>query len=149
MPASLAAASALIPVVYLAAVTPALVLADLRSHRLPNRMVVPGIGVGLVAVALQWSWVPLVAGLAYGGALYLMSLAGGIGMGDVKLATLIGLAAGTATLDAAVAAFLLGGVAASIALLRRGRGARIPFGPWLLAGYWVALTAESIAGISP
>jgi len=149
VPVSLAAASALIPVVYLAAVTPALVLADLRSHRLPNRMVVPGIGVGLVAVALQWSWVPLAAGLAYGGALYLMSLAGGIGMGDVKLATLIGLAAGTATLDAAVAAFLLGGVAASIVLLRRGRGARIPFGPWLLAGYWVALTAESIAGISP
>lgn len=149
MPASLAAAAALIPVVYLAAVTPALVLADLRSHRLPNRMVVPGIGVGLIAVAVQWSWVPLAAGLAYGGALYLMSLAGGIGMGDVKLAALIGLAAGTATLDAAVAAFLLGGVAASIALHRRGRGARIPFGPWLLAGYWVALTAESMAGISP
>lgn len=149
MPASLAAAAAFIPVVYLAAVTPALVLADLRSHRLPNRMVVPGIGVGLIAVAVQWSWVPLAAGLAYGGALYLMSLAGGIGMGDVKLAALIGLAAGNATLDAAVAAFLLGGVAASIALHRRGRGARIPFGPWLLAGYWVALTAESMAGISP
>lgn len=149
MPVSLAAAAALIPVVYLAAVTPALVLADLRSRRLPNRMVVPGIGVGLIAVALQWSWVPLAAGLAYGGALYLMSLAGGIGMGDAKLAALIGLAAGAATLDAAVAAFLLGGVAASIALHRRGRGTRIPFGPWLLAGYWVALTAESIAGISP
>lgn len=149
MPVSLAAAAALIPVVYLAAVTPALVLTDLRSRRLPNRMVVPGIGVGLIAVALQWSWVPLAAGLAYGGALYLMSLAGGIGMGDAKLAALIGLAAGAATLDAAVAAFLLGGVAASIALHRRGRGTRIPFGPWLLAGYWVALTAESIAGISP
>ena len=63
-------------------------------------------------------------------------------MGDVKLAALIGLAAGAATPDAAVAAFLLGGVAASIALVRRGRGVRIPFGPWLLAGYWVALIAE-------
>ena len=149
MPASLADAAALITVLYLAAVTPALVLTDLRTHRLPNRMVVPGIGVSLVAISLQWSWIPLAAGLAYGGALSLMSLAGGIGMGDVKLAALIGLAAGAATLDAAVAAFLLGGVAASIALVRRGRGVRIPFGPWLLAGYWVALIAESIAGISP
>jgi leader peptidase (prepilin peptidase)/N-methyltransferase len=139
----------LIPVLYLAAVTPALVLADLRSRRLPNRMTVTGIVVGLVAAGLQWSWIPLAAGLAYGGALYLLSLAGGIGMGDAKLAAVIGLAAGAETLDAAVAAFLLGGVAASIALVRGGRGARIPFGPWLLAGYWVTVIADSTAGISP
>jgi leader peptidase (prepilin peptidase)/N-methyltransferase len=70
-------------------------------------------------------------------------------MGDVKLATLIGLAASTATLSAAVVAFVLGGVAASIALIRQGRGARIPFGPWLLAGYWVTVIAGSTAGILP
>jgi leader peptidase (prepilin peptidase)/N-methyltransferase len=139
----------LIPVVYLAAVTPALVLTDLRTRRLPNRVTVTGIAVGVVAAGLQWSWIPLAAGLAYGGALSLLSLAGGIGMGDVKLATLIGLAASTATLSAAVVAFVLGGVAASIALIRQGRGARIPFGPWLLAGYWVTVIAGSTAGISP
>jgi leader peptidase (prepilin peptidase)/N-methyltransferase len=142
-------AAALIPVVYLAAVTPALVVTDLRERRLPNRVTVPGIAIGVVAAGLQWSWIPLVAGLAYGGALWLLGVRGGIGMGDVKLATLLGLAAGPATPVAAASAFLLGGVAASVALVRRGRGVRIPFGPWLLAGYWVTVMAESTAGISP
>jgi leader peptidase (prepilin peptidase) / N-methyltransferase len=34
--------------------------------------------------------------------------------------------------------FLLGGIAA-IGALRGGRGASIPFGPFLLAGFWVAV----------
>jgi leader peptidase (prepilin peptidase)/N-methyltransferase len=144
--------AALIPMLYVAAVAPALVLTDLRERRLPNRMVVPGLAVGLVAAALQWSLVPLIAGAAYGGLLMLLGLRGGIGMGDVKLAALLGLASptvGIATI-APLAAFLLGGVAASIALARRGRRARIAFGPWLLAGYGVAvvlaIASGSIAG---
>ncbi|MBX3194706.1 MAG: prepilin peptidase [Microbacteriaceae bacterium] len=153
--------------VCLAAVTPELARVDLREHRLPNRMTVPGIVVGLVAsglgVALSATpgtglagavlgatrgdaLVPLVAALAFGGALGVMALAGGIGMGDAKLAAFIGLAspAPGIALAAPVLAFLIGGVAALVVLVRAGRGARIPFGPALLAGYWAAV---ALAGL--
>jgi leader peptidase (prepilin peptidase)/N-methyltransferase len=137
-------AAALIPVVYLIAVTPALVRTDLRERRLPNRIVLPGIVVGLIAAALQPSLLPVLAALGYGGLLLVLSLAGGVGMGDVKLAALIGLAcpAASAAVGAPIAAFLLGGAVASVAVLRHGRGARIAFGPAMLAGYWVALVGS-------
>lgn len=144
--------AALVPVVYLGVVTVPLVLTDIREHRLPNLYTVPGIGLGILAAAAQWSLTPLVAGGVYGGLMLLLTIGGGVGMGDVKLALLIGLAAGTGTLTAAVAAFLLGGVAASVALITRGRRVRIAFGPWMLTGYWIAVgvwLGSGTAGISP
>jgi leader peptidase (prepilin peptidase)/N-methyltransferase len=152
---TLPVAAALIPALYVAAVTPELVRVDLRAHRLPNTMVVPGIGVGLVAAALQWSLVPLAAALVFGGFLWLLGLAGGIGMGDVKLAVLLGLASPTVgiAIAAPFAAFVLGGVVASVVLVRRGPGTRIAFGPWLLTGYWIAVVftfpVSSIAAGAP
>jgi leader peptidase (prepilin peptidase)/N-methyltransferase len=161
--AALGLVPAAVPAVYLAAVTPELVRIDLREHRLPNRIVVPGIVVGLVAAALSWAvhaeppLVPLVAALASSGLLALLALGGGIGMGDVKLAALIGLASPTIAiaLAAPLAAFLLGGVAASIVLVRgllagRGREARrahLAFGPCLLLGYWLVLGAVLLWGL--
>jgi leader peptidase (prepilin peptidase)/N-methyltransferase len=146
-----------IPAVALAAVTPELVRVDLREHRLPNRMVVPGIVAGLVAAVAGWSALPVLAGVAFAGFLWLLGLRGGVGMGDVKLAALLGLASPTLAVAVAapLVAFLLGGVAASTVLLRRGRGHRIAFGPWLLAGYWAvvgvsaAMAVSSAMGISP
>jgi leader peptidase (prepilin peptidase)/N-methyltransferase len=146
---------AAVPALYLAAVTPELVRIDLREHRLPNRIVVPGIAIGLLAAALSWALtreppiVPLTAAAATAGLLGMLALSGGIGMGDVKLAALIGLASPTVAiaLSAPLAAFLLGGVAASFVLVRgvlagRGREARrahLAFGPYLLLGYFISL----------
>jgi leader peptidase (prepilin peptidase)/N-methyltransferase len=138
---------AAIPALYLAAVTPELVRIDLSQHRLPNRLVVPGIAVGLAAAAGSWLTtgvppvVPLVAGIAFAGALFLFALADGMGMGDVKLAAVIGLASPTAVIAAGapILAFLLGGLVGVVVLIRRGRGTRIAFGPFLLAGYVAAL----------
>jgi leader peptidase (prepilin peptidase)/N-methyltransferase len=160
--AALGLAPAAVPAVYLAAVTPELVRIDLRDHRLPNLIVLPGVVVGLASAALSWAvtgeppLVPVVAALATGGALALVAAAGGMGMGDVKLAALLGLASPTMpiALVAPLAAFLLGGVAASIVMVRgllagRGRAAgreQIAFGPFLLAGYWVALVAVMVSG---
>ena len=148
---------AAVPALYLAAVTPELVRIDLREHRLPNRIVRAGHrrrargGRPSWAVTGEPPLVPLVAALATAGLLALLGLGGGIGMGDVKLAALIGLASPTIAiaLAAPLAAFLLGGVAASIVLVRgllagRGREARrahLAFGPYLLLGYCVALGA--------
>lgn len=141
---------------YLAAVTPWLVSIDVGEHRLPNVLVVPGIGVGLVGLSVQWlvsgrvPWVPLAAGLGYAAFLLVMHVVGGMGMGDVKL----GAALGLGSWDVAVAvlspvvAFFVGGVV-SVALLIAGRrGQRIAFGPYLLGGYWAAVLLVALARVS-
>lgn len=146
---------AAIPALYVAAVAPELTRIDLAEHRLPNRLVVPGLGVGLLAAAGSWATtgeppvVPLVAAVASGGLLFLFALGGGMGMGDVKLAAVLGLASPTATVAIAspVLAFLLGGVAALGVLIVRGRGSRIPFGPFLLLGYAGALAVTGLLSL--
>lgn len=139
----------LIGVVWLAAVTPRLVAVDLAEHRLPDAIVLPGYPLVLAAVLLdRWSsdgaLVPALAtGAGYGLVLLLLHLAGGMGLGDVKLAPLLGgLAAAVApaaAVGALILAFLIGGAAASVVLLRRGRRARMAFGPPMLLGAWLAL----------
>ena len=143
---------ATIPALYVAAVAPELSRTDLAEHRLPNRLVVPGLVIGLLAAAGSWlttgvpPLVPLVAAVAYAGVLFLFALGGGMGMGDVKLAAVLGLASPTYVIAIAspLLAFLLGGVGALVVLVVRGRGTRIPFGPFLLAGYVGALVVEVV-----
>jgi len=140
----------LLGVLYLAAVSPALTRIDLTEHRLPNRLVLPGYAAATATVVLAWATtalVPLpalVAGVAYFAFLLLLNLVGGMGMGDVKLGGVLGLILGTISADAAMLgpmlAFLSGGVAALVLLIvRRRRGTRMPFGPFLLLGFWAAL----------
>jgi leader peptidase (prepilin peptidase)/N-methyltransferase len=144
--------AAAIPALYVAAVASELTRVDLAEHRLPNRLVVPGLAVGLLAAAGSWATtgipplVPLVAALAYSGLLFVFALFGGMGMGDVKLAAVLGLASPTVTVAIAspLLAFLLGGVAAVVVLIVRGRGGRLAFGPFLLAGYAGALVVEMV-----
>lgn len=141
---------------YFAAISIALALIDLDVHRLPNAIVLPAYPVGLVllgtAAALTGSWsallVAVVGALVLGG-LYLglaLLRPGGMGMGDVKLAGVIGLFVGwlgvPELLVATIGTALLGGVVA-VGLLIAGRGRRtaIAYGPWLLAGAWLAVLA--------
>jgi len=141
-----------IPALYVAATAPELTRVDLTQHRLPNRLVVPGLVVGLLAAAGSWATagvfplVPLVAAVGYAGLLFLFALGGGMGMGDVKLSAVLGLASPTSVIAIAspLLAFLLGGVVAFVVLIVRGRGTRIPFGPFLLAGYFGALVGEAV-----
>ncbi|MBG6054824.1 leader peptidase (prepilin peptidase)/N-methyltransferase [Salinibacterium sp. CAN_S4] len=143
-----------LPLLYLAAITPALCESDLRHHRLPNRLQLPAYPVAAVALgiqAVQSSQFPLVAilsGVTYLAFMFALSVAGGMGMGDVKLAGALGLSAGMLGLDTAIAspvvAFLAGGVVSVVVLVagRGRRGIRIPFGPFMLAGFWVAVLLE-------
>jgi leader peptidase (prepilin peptidase)/N-methyltransferase len=140
-------------VVYLAGVTPWLVWFDVTAHRLPNVLVVPGIGVGLLAGAGEWVLtgrvpvVPLVGGLAFAGFLLVLHLVGGMGMGDVKLGAALGLASwdlSVAILSPA-AAFFTGGLVSVILLITGRRGRNIAFGPFLLGGFWTAVLAIALA----
>ena len=144
---------------YFAAITIALAAIDIDLRRLPDAIVLPAYAVGLVLVVaidvLRDD--PLALALATAGAgasvvLYLaLALAkpGGMGLGDVKLAGVLGLFLGQAGLAPLVvgvaAAFLLAGVFGVALILsgRAGRGSTIPFGPWMLAGAWVGFLAGS------
>ena len=142
---------------YVAAVTPGLCATDLLERRLPNRLVVPGYLVAAVGLGLDWAHsatpptMALVSGGVYFSVMLAFGLAGGMGMGDVKLAGVLGLAAGALGPGVAIAspaaAFGIGGVAAVVALAR-GSSRSIPFGPFLLAGFWVAALVVSPGGSS-
>lgn len=134
----------------------ALAFIDTREHRLPNRIIYPWAGItfgvlilvsflltdphGLgraVAAGLGWGLLFLVVRLIHPPS---------IGMGDAKLAVVLGMYAGFPGWDtfavAVAASFLLGG-AVSVMLLVAGRAestSRIAFGPFLILGTAVALS---------
>ena len=120
---------------------------DLTHRIIPNRIVVPAAALVLVAqTALrpspEWAIAALVAGLF----LFVAALAypGGMGMGDVKLALLMGAALGKTVSVAMMAGMLAALVPSMYLLARHGSKARkmgIPFGPFLALGSVVALLA--------
>lgn len=145
-----------IPALFIAAVTPALVRTDLADRRLPNRVVLPALAVAVIVALASWaitSRPPLVAALS--GAIYflfmlVLGIVGGMGMGDVKLAAPLGIAAGllgpTVAVLSPLVAFIAGGAVAAVALARRIRA--IPFGPFMLLGFWVAILLARLGGLS-
>jgi leader peptidase (prepilin peptidase)/N-methyltransferase len=128
------------------AVMIAIAFIDFYYMIIPNRIVLPAALIGLVAaIALdpdRW-WVYLVA--AVGSSLFLFVLAliwpGGMGMGDVKLALLMGGVLGATVVVAFFLAFLLGAIIGLILIVtkRKGRKDAIPFGPHLALGSVLAL----------
>ncbi|WP_339619114.1 prepilin peptidase [uncultured Salinibacterium sp.] len=150
---------ALPALLYLAAVSIALTLIDLDTQTLPNKIVLPSIVVGIALLALASgganNWSGFIGALAGGATLFVFYFIiaivspRGMGMGDVKLAAVLGLYLGWlgwgVLAVGAFAAFLLGGLFA-IALLIVGRARRrtaIPFGPWMIAGAWLGIAFGS------
>jgi leader peptidase (prepilin peptidase)/N-methyltransferase len=142
---------------YLAAVSVALSLIDLDTHRLPNTIVLPayiGGAVLLGSAAMLAGDYERLLGAAIGLAAmwlayFLMAIVypGGMGFGDVKVAGVLGLFLGWLgwgpLIVGSFSAFLLGGVFALVLLASRRvtRKAGIPFGPWMLVGAWVGIFA--------
>jgi leader peptidase (prepilin peptidase) / N-methyltransferase len=113
---------------------------DLRHRIIPNRIVLPAALIVLVARTLvhpsvEW----LLAGLGASLFLLLAALAypAGMGMGDVKLALLLGFADGRAVAVAMMAGMVSALVPSVVLFARHGSKARkmaIPFGPFLALG---------------
>ncbi len=148
---------ALIPFLLLFSTLLAQSVIDLELYRLLDKITFPVLGASIVLVAA----VSLVEGdpgrilYALGGALgYFVFLfvpaflyPRGMGLGDVKLALLMGLFLGWVSpllcLYALIAACLLGLVAGLVLYVARGRkSAEFPFGPWLALGCVVVLLSS-------
>jgi leader peptidase (prepilin peptidase)/N-methyltransferase len=120
---------------------------DIEHRIIPNRIVVPAAAIVLAAnTALHLSPVWALAALGASGFLFAAALAypKGMGMGDVKLALLMGAALGK-TVSVAMMFGMVAALVPGIYLLARhgskARGIRIPFGPFLALGSVVALFA--------
>jgi leader peptidase (prepilin peptidase) / N-methyltransferase len=125
-------------------------LIDLEHRIIPNKITLPA-AVAAVAIgaALDLRGVPeqLIAGAAAGGFLLVFALAypRGMGMGDVKLAAVLGLFLGrsvaVAILVGVLTATLVGAWVMARVGVEKGRKTAVPFGPFLALGGVVGLFA--------
>jgi leader peptidase (prepilin peptidase)/N-methyltransferase len=131
----------------LLAIMPAIAVIDIRHRIIPNRLMYPSLVAFplyvLVARLFGAEVEPARAAIglvAYGGCLFILALISrGMGMGDVKLAAVVGVVLGSLGLRfvgvAAASAIVFGGLGGVVALLAgKGRKSAIPFGPYIAAG---------------
>ena len=120
---------------------------DLEHGIIPNRIVLPA-AVAILAAqtaldpSLQW----LLGAVGAGGFLFAVALVAprGMGMGDVKLALVLGAMLGSTVTVGMLLGLLAAMVPAIVLFIRLGVGARkvkLPFGPFLAFGSVVALFA--------
>jgi len=123
---------------------------DLDHRIIPNTIMLAGAVAALVILALtRADAIPehLIAAAAAGGFLLVAALAkpGGMGMGDVKLAGVMGLFLGRAVGPAILVALVAGSVLGAAIIARKGakegRKTAVPFGPFLALGGLVGLFA--------
>lgn len=125
----------------------AITLTDLERRVIPNAIVLPGAVAGIAIVAATEPGAlsgSLVAAAIAGAGLLAAALAhpGGMGMGDVKLAAMMGVYLGPAVATALLVGFACGAAFGAALIVRDGAAARkraIPFGPFLALGGVVAL----------
>ena len=140
---------------FLAAVLVVIAAIDLRSMTIPNRIVLPAIAIVLIA---DLAFFPgrtaelLLAAAVAGGVLLIPSLISSswMGMGDVKLALLLGLALGWAAIGALMIAFVTVLPVALVMVLRGGTPARkaaLPFGPFIAFGALIVLIVPRLVGL--
>jgi leader peptidase (prepilin peptidase) / N-methyltransferase len=124
---------------------------DLEHRIVPDRLLLPMAVWGVAAGALfRMDELPalLLAGTAAFAFLAIAAVAypAGMGMGDVKLAGVMGLYLGTATASALLVAFLAGSMVGLAMIIRSGAGVRergLPFAPFLALGGLVGVLAGS------
>lgn len=157
MNASIPLPSSMIALALLGGLLLAACWSDLRSHRIPNRLVLAGIGFGLACNALVAPGLGFMsaahpgaigpggalAGLLTGfGVLVPLYLLRGMGAGDVKLMAMVGAFLGPlATVEAALLTLVVGGLLAAVAAawnrsLRQAAG-----------NVWMMLTGAIASGL--
>jgi leader peptidase (prepilin peptidase)/N-methyltransferase len=122
-------------------------LIDLDHRLIPNKITGPAAIAAIVAIAaLDLDFLPeaLIAAAAGGGFFFIAAVLypRGMGMGDVKLAGMLGLYLGRAVGPAILIALLSGVILGAVIIARKGategRKTAVPFGPFLALGGMVA-----------
>jgi leader peptidase (prepilin peptidase) / N-methyltransferase len=122
-------------------------LIDLDLRIIPNRITWPAAVAALVAIAVldrDFLVEAIVAGIAGGGFFLIAALLypRGMGMGDVKLAGVLGLYLGRAVAPAILIALIAGVFVGAAIMVRKGavegRKTAVPFGPFLALGGMLA-----------
>jgi len=131
----------------LAAALVLLTAIDIDRRLLPDVIVMPTLGVVLIVQiafyphhTLEWVLAALGAALFF--FIPMLVYPAGMGLGDVKLAALLGAALGKSVVLAIAIALFAAGAFALLVLAREGLGARkkaVPFGPFLALGGLVVL----------
>jgi leader peptidase (prepilin peptidase)/N-methyltransferase len=130
----------LLALTLLAMVAVPVVIIDVRCRRIPDVIVVPAVVVALLLRAV-WggsAWTALLLWAALAGAMLLVPAVirpDGMGMGDVKLAVLLGACLGALAGLAVLLALVTGAVGGGVWAMRHGtplREATLPFGPFLV-----------------
>jgi leader peptidase (prepilin peptidase)/N-methyltransferase len=124
---------------------------DLEHRIIPNKILLPAavFGAGAAVALRPDSLVELAVAGAGAFVVFLvaaLAYPAGMGMGDVKLAGVMGLFLGTAVVPALFVAFLSGTVVGLVVIARSGAEGRktgVPFGPFLALGGIVGLLAGS------
>jgi leader peptidase (prepilin peptidase)/N-methyltransferase len=137
----------LLPALLLVGVLVPITFIDIGFRIIPDRLSLPGTLIGLAAwAAVDLDALPehvLAALVAAGVFLLLVVISpGGMGVGDIKLALLLGAFLGWKVLPAIFAAFLLSAVPSLALVAVRGRAGlktSLPFGPFLALGGVVGL----------
>lgn len=141
-------AAAIVPLAAAAAAGPALARIDTAERRLPNAITLPLLLLAAIACLVRAlaGDLGLLAALGCAAVLLLMALAGGMGMGDVKLGAALALTISTlgwaAPLTGLAASVIAGGLASVVALVAGHRS--VAFGPWLLVGHALAAIAAAL-----
>ena len=153
----------LVPMLWFVAAAISIFMIDIDVRKIPNAIVIPSwvvVGVGLAITGLVEPDTGNVlraalGALAMGGAYLLLALLypAGMGMGDVKLAVLLGMVLGwfgwSQVLVGFFAGFLFGAVwGLGVILVRRGgRKTAVPFAPFMIVGTVFALLfGSAVAG---
>jgi leader peptidase (prepilin peptidase) / N-methyltransferase len=141
------AAGLALSVALILVLVPAAVI-DLEHRIIPNQLNAAGAVIALaLGIGLDAGGEPerLIAAAAAGGFLLAAALAypGGMGMGDVKLAAVMGLFLGRAVAAAVMIALIAGVLVGALIIARKGtragRKTAVPFGPFLALGGLVSV----------
>lgn len=147
---------ATIGLLWAALVAVVLALVDVSVHRLPDRLILAALSGTLIVFAATGDFhrlgVAVLCGLGSGALYFLIVFASprGMGLGDAKLAVLIGLTSGWFGVRAAIfaifAGLLFAGLTAIGLLLTRrvSRTDRIPHGPFMLLGALAAIILATV-----
>jgi len=129
---------------FLTSVLIAIFVSDFRYQTIPDKIVYPAILISFL-YPIPYTLYPIPAALGAASfflALVLITRGKGMGLGDVKLAGLMGLVLGWPKIIIALyLAFLTGAIAGVILVLigKKRFGEHIPFGPFLVGATWISI----------